>query len=408
MTPKDLVATPARQLGLAALGLVVILAALTAAYFLWLRTPYKVLFTDLRTADAATIVAELDKKKTPYRLADEGRTILVPGKLADGTRLSVMSQDLPLKGTVGFELFNKSDMGLTEFAQQINYRRALQGELARTIMALDGVESARVHLSLAEASVFREDRRPAKASVTLIARTGHSFTPRTIRGVQSLIAAAVTDLALADVVILDGQGAIITADAAPAPTLNPAGDLAETFALPIRAALGEAFPSRTLDVVVAVPAGAEQLNLDAAADAASSGATDPLAPRPRLFGLSVRVMVDGALTAEDRARIQQVTIAAGGLSPTLGDALTVTALGAAPAAAEPAPQAGASTLAPAQRSSSWVVSALLAVLLVALLGLALTLQRRGPSSRAMSAAERTRYAERLSHLLAEEPERAAP
>src|SRR4051812_35497578 len=83
-------------------------AVLIVAYFMLLRRPYAVLFTNLRTMDAATIVSALDKKKIPYRLESGGSTIRVPGELVDSTRLSVMSEDLPIKGTVGFELFNKS------------------------------------------------------------------------------------------------------------------------------------------------------------------------------------------------------------------------------------------------------------------------------------------------------------
>ena len=129
--------SPSRQALVVAIIVAVLTLALAAAYFFVLRKPYGVLFSGLRQADAATIVADLDKKKTPYRLADGGSTILIPRDVVDSTRLAIAGEDLPLKGTVGFELFNKSDMGLTEFAQRINYQRALQGELARTIMTLD-------------------------------------------------------------------------------------------------------------------------------------------------------------------------------------------------------------------------------------------------------------------------------
>src|SRR5262245_47173076 len=130
------------QIPLVVAGVVLIAAVLAGGYFAWFHPRNAVLFKDLRPMDAATIVAELDKRKVAYELRDGGQTILVSEKIVDSTRLAIMSQELPLKGVVGFELFNKSDMGLTEFAQQINYRRALQGEIARTIMALDTVESA--------------------------------------------------------------------------------------------------------------------------------------------------------------------------------------------------------------------------------------------------------------------------
>src|SRR6185503_4516312 len=128
-------APPARQLLLiAALG-ALICALLVAAYFLWFRTTYELLYTNLRDADAGTIVAELDRTHADYRLRDGGHTIMVPAGAVDSTRLHIAGQDLPLQGTVGFELFNNNSIGLTEFAQRINLQRALQGELARTIMS---------------------------------------------------------------------------------------------------------------------------------------------------------------------------------------------------------------------------------------------------------------------------------
>ena len=195
--------------------------ALAAAYFFVLRKPYGVLFSGLRQADAATIVADLDKKKTPYRLADGGSTILIPRDVVDSTRLAIAGEDLPLKGTVGFELFNKSDMGLTEFAQRINYQRALQGELARTIMTLDEVDAARVHLSIADPTLFRDDRRPSKASITIVTRPGKVLPPSGVLGIQRLVAAAVPDLAPSDVVVLDASGLTISNNVAPAAQVSP-------------------------------------------------------------------------------------------------------------------------------------------------------------------------------------------
>src|ERR1700749_2833351 len=165
-----------QQLMLAAVVASIGCVILIVAWFLFLRVDYQPLFTALRPADAAKIVADLDRRKVSYRLENGATTILVPAETVDATRLNLMSEDLPLKGTVGFELFNKSDMGLTEFAQKINYQRALQGELARTIMTIDVIDSARVHLSLPEPTVFREDRRAPKASVTLATRQGRRLS----------------------------------------------------------------------------------------------------------------------------------------------------------------------------------------------------------------------------------------
>ena len=154
-----------------------LLSALIGGGYLLLRPNYQVLFSDLRPQDAATIVAELERQKMPYRLAGGGTSVLVPEAEVHTARLKVMSRDLPLKGTVGFELFNNADLGLTEFAQKVNYQRALQGELARTIMSLTEIDSARVHLSIPESGLFRRSGAKPRASVALSTRTGAELPP---------------------------------------------------------------------------------------------------------------------------------------------------------------------------------------------------------------------------------------
>ncbi|MFA5599818.1 MAG: flagellar basal-body MS-ring/collar protein FliF [Phenylobacterium sp.] len=387
-----------RQLAVAAAALALTLVAMGAVYLLVLRSPYMALFSDLRTADAATIVAELEKKKIPYRLADGGATILVPAKVADATRLSVMSEDLPLKGTVGFELFNKSDMGLTEFAQQINYRRALQGELARTIMALEGVESARVHLSLAEPAVFREDRRPSKASVTLILREGRTAPEGTVRGIQSLVAAAVPDLDPAGVVVLDAKGLVMSA---PAPgalhTQGAPSELEAWFADAVRLALRQFYPDRRFEVLVSAPTGAEAPMGDAA---------DAFDPAARTFPIEVKVLVEGELTDEMRTLIQRLAVSAASLDPAQGDALAVVPLGAAvreaSAPAAPAPTGATSptgSRAPSTPSAS--VLAVLGAILLGLFGAAWLLHRRN-RPRTLTQAQKRALAAKLQLLLVED------
>jgi flagellar M-ring protein FliF len=182
-------------------------------YFL-LRTPFMPAFTGINSNDALTITQELNRLKTPYDLADDGTTILVPQTKVDEVRVNILGSELPLKGAVGFELFNKTDMGITEFAQKINYQRALQGELARTIMALDQIETARVHLSLPEEGIFEQDRRPAKASITIATKIGGEIEGNVVRGIQQLVASAVPDLQVSDVAILDSRGQLLSLVAA--------------------------------------------------------------------------------------------------------------------------------------------------------------------------------------------------
>ena len=187
-----------------------IVALLAFGYFLFLRTDYVVLAEGLRPADVSAIVAELDKSGRAYRLRDGGTTILVPEDQADATRVAIAGSDAAAHGQIGFELFNKSDMGLTTFAQKINYQRALQGELVRTIMAMDGVDSARVHLALPERSLFRGDRAEPKAAVTVAMKPGQTADAARVAGIQRLVAAAVPDLPEDKVVVLDSAGRVIS------------------------------------------------------------------------------------------------------------------------------------------------------------------------------------------------------
>lgn len=196
----------ARQVTLVAAAVLLLSAVLGGAYLL-LGPNFQVLFSDLRPQDAATIVAELDRQKMPYRLAGGGTSVLVPEAEVHTARLKIMSRDLPLKGTVGFELFNNADLGLTEFAQKVNYQRALQGELARTIMSLAEIESARVHLSIPESGLFRRSGAKPRASVALSTRSGAELPAETVRGIQRLVAAAVAELEPHDVTIVDPRGA---------------------------------------------------------------------------------------------------------------------------------------------------------------------------------------------------------
>lgn len=202
-----------RQIILAAAGAFSMAVILFLIWYFAIRTPYVEAFTSLKSEDAAIIVKELDKNKVPYKLADGGQSILVPQDQVDATRVNILGGDLPLKGIVGFELFNESDMGLTEFAQRINYQRALQGELARTLMSFRNIETARVHLSLPESGIFEKQQRPAKASATLQAKAGMSIDANTVTAAQRLIVSAVPDLETSNVSVLDANGQLLTSSA---------------------------------------------------------------------------------------------------------------------------------------------------------------------------------------------------
>lgn len=180
---------------------------LTAAIAFWaLSQDYQVLFVDLASQDAAAMIAELDKMKVPYKLGEAGDSILVPKDMVYKTRVKMMGKDLPLRGAVGFELFNSTDFGMTEFAQKVNYQRALQGELTRTIMAIEEVQFARVHLAIPEQGLFKKNANKAKASITLGFKPGKRIRAEQVTGIQRLVSAAVPDIRPQDVTVLDQHG----------------------------------------------------------------------------------------------------------------------------------------------------------------------------------------------------------
>ncbi|MFL6573097.1 MAG: flagellar basal-body MS-ring/collar protein FliF [Burkholderiales bacterium] len=201
------------------LGGVVLVAVVIAAFAWWaLQRDYQVLFKDMAQRDAAAVVAELKRLKVPYRLEADGTTVRVAADAVHETRLALMGRGVPLSGGVGFELFDHNDLSTTEYAQKINYQRALQGELARTIMSIEGVKLARVHLVLAEASLFKRDKSRPKASVSLLLQPGTSLDESRILGVQRLVAAAAPGLEPQMVTVVDQRGVTLSAaaDATPA------------------------------------------------------------------------------------------------------------------------------------------------------------------------------------------------
>lgn len=189
----------------------VCILALAVGLGLWAyRTEYSVLFADLSNGDASSMVGELERLKVPYQLTDGGKTILVPQDLVYKTRLKVMGKELPLHGAVGFEVFNNADFGMTEFVQKVNYQRAVQGELTRTILSIDDVQSARVHLAIPEQGLFKKALSKPKASVTLVMKPGRVLAGEQITGIQRLVAASVPEIVVNDVTILDQHGVSLT------------------------------------------------------------------------------------------------------------------------------------------------------------------------------------------------------
>jgi flagellar M-ring protein FliF len=178
-----------------------------------MRTRYETLFAQLRESDAAEIATALDALQVPHRFADEGSTLLVPADAVYDTRMKLVAQGIPHGGSVGFETFKDADFGVTEFSQRVNYQRAIQGELERTISAISEVASVRVHLTLRRAGMFEADESPAKASVTLATRPDRSLTPRQVAGIQKLVASAVDGLQPEHVAVIGAGGVPLSSGA---------------------------------------------------------------------------------------------------------------------------------------------------------------------------------------------------
>ncbi len=187
----------------------IFLATAVLGYWL-LKTDYQVLFSDMSAQDTASMIAELDKAKIPYKLSDSGTTILVDRDIVHKTRLKLMGKDLPLHGAVGLELFNNTDFGITEFAQKINYQRALQGEITRTILSLSEIRDVRVHLAIPEQGLFKQQNSHTKAAINVTLKQGESLRRDQINGIQRLVASSVPGISTQDVTIVDQHGVALT------------------------------------------------------------------------------------------------------------------------------------------------------------------------------------------------------
>ena len=170
---------------------------------------FKALYRGMASEDAAQAVQKLKEGNVEYRLEDDGNTIMVPTDKASEARLLLAREGLPKSGRIGFELFDKTNFATTDFAEQVNYRRALEGELERTIASLAEIEKARVHLTFPKDSVFVESRQPAKASVLLNLRRAASLAPENVAAIAHLVASAVEGLSPQQVTIVDSHGDLL-------------------------------------------------------------------------------------------------------------------------------------------------------------------------------------------------------
>jgi flagellar M-ring protein FliF len=171
---------------------------------------FKPLFSGVAAEDAGPMLAKLKELGADYRLEDNGSTVMVPsGKVAE-LRIEMASAGLPKSGRIGFELFDKANFGASEFAEQVNYHRAIEGELERSVMSIREVEQARVHVTLAKDSLYTEQRESAKASVLIKLRHQASLSPQNIAAICQLTASAVPGLAADQVSLVDTMGNLLS------------------------------------------------------------------------------------------------------------------------------------------------------------------------------------------------------
>jgi flagellar M-ring protein FliF len=199
---------------------VVFLAAVAFAVLIFVanRTDFRPLFTNLTAEDAGEIVKKLKDAKTPYQITPDGKGVMVPSDKVYELRLSLASEGIPQGGGVGFEIFDRKNFGMTEFVQKLNYQRALQGELSRTISQITGVEQARVHLVIPEKSLFKESEKPATASIVLKMKSNRALRDSEVQGVVHLVSSSIEGMDPEHVTILDSRGKILSKGGSSDPT----------------------------------------------------------------------------------------------------------------------------------------------------------------------------------------------
>ncbi len=176
---------------------------------------YQYVFTNLTPEDSAEAASQLKAAGVPFRVEAGGSALAVPANKVYDARLLLAGAGLPRGGGVGFEIFDKGDLGVSEFTQKVNLRRATEGELARTIGRLSSVRSARVHITFGQHGLYRDEDKDASAAVVVNLQPGRTMADRELQGIRHLVASAVPGLRTESVTIVDGQGGVLAGDDSP-------------------------------------------------------------------------------------------------------------------------------------------------------------------------------------------------
>ena len=189
--------------------------ALLVGGWMWSTTPeYKILYANLGDRDGGAVLASLAQMNVPYKFADGGGALLVPSNMVHDTRLKLAAQGLPKGGLVGFELMEGQRFGSSQFLEQVNYQRGLEGELARSIQALQAVQAARVHLALARGSTFLREQAKPSASVLVHLHPGRTLDPMQVAAIVHLVSNSVPDLSTKSVSVVDQNGTLLSGEGA--------------------------------------------------------------------------------------------------------------------------------------------------------------------------------------------------
>ncbi|MBZ0096541.1 MAG: flagellar M-ring protein FliF [Sulfuricella sp.] len=198
------------------LGLMLAVAAivaLVAGLWMWGQTPdYRVLYSNLSDRDGGSIIASLQQMNVPYKFAEGGGALLLPANQVHEVRLRLASQGLPRGSLVGFELMENQKLGVSQFLEQVNYQRAQEGELARSIQSLAAVQGARVHLAMAKPSVFAREQQKPGASVLLNLYPGKTLDAAQVSAIVHLVSSSVPDMPVKNVTVVDQQGNLLSAN----------------------------------------------------------------------------------------------------------------------------------------------------------------------------------------------------
>lgn len=212
LSPKllGMAQAPGARKFLLMLGVAAVIAIMSGVW-MWSQQPdYRVLFSNYNDRDGGAIVASLQQMNVPYKFAEGGGAILVPADQVHDARLKLASQGLPKGGNVGFELMENQKLGVSQFLEQVNFQRALEGELARSIESVAAVQAARVHLALPKASVFVRDQQKPTASVLLNLYSGRALDQQQVSAIVHLVASSVPELPVKNVTIVDQNGNLLS------------------------------------------------------------------------------------------------------------------------------------------------------------------------------------------------------